>query len=59
MLGRKRKEFFALYAVLPAGKFKSNQVTFFDPSQDGYFTHAAMAGNGTGGEIEGIKLLNA
>jgi len=48
------KEVVSMYPVLPARQTEGNQVAFFNPSQDGYFTHAAVSGNGSGGQVLGI-----
>jgi hypothetical protein len=48
------KEVVSMYPVLPARQAEGNQVAFFNPSQDGHLTHAAVSGNGSGGQILGV-----
>lgn len=44
-------------AVLSAGKSEGDQITLFNPSQDGHFTHTAVSGNGSGGEILRVEIF--
>lgn len=57
MFGRKSVKVLPVDAVLPPRESKSNQVAFFNPPQDGYFTNAAMPGNGSGGEELRVEIL--
>jgi hypothetical protein len=51
------KEFFSMYSVLSAWKLEGNQAAFFDPSQNGYFTHTAVPANRACGKILWVVIL--
>jgi hypothetical protein len=53
----KDEEFVSVYSVLSAWETEGNQVAFFDPSQDGYFTHSTVPGDRAGGQILGVFVL--
>jgi hypothetical protein len=48
----------AVDTVLAAGQSERSQVAFFYPSQHGYFAYTTMPGNGAGGEILRVVVLD-
>jgi hypothetical protein len=51
------KEVVAMYPVLSARKTEGNQIALLNPSQDGYFAHAAVPGYCSRGEVLGVVVL--
>jgi len=45
------------YPVLSSRQPEGNQVSFFNPAQDGNFANTTMPGNNAGGEIFRIGYL--
>jgi hypothetical protein len=57
VFGRESKEVVSMYPVLSARQPEGDQIAFFDPSQDGYFTYAALPGDCSCGEILRVVVL--
>lgn len=57
MFCRKREKIIPVYAVLTSRESEGDQIAFFNPSQDGYFTHAAVSGDGSGGKILRVEIF--
>ena len=48
-----------VYAVLSPRQLESNEVSFFNPAQDGNFADTTVPGNDAGGEIFRIWYLKS
>jgi hypothetical protein len=49
---------FPVDTVLTSREPEGNQVAFFNPSQDRYFTDTAVPGNGAGSEILRVVIFH-
>jgi hypothetical protein len=57
MFGCKSEKIFPVYAVLTSRESEGDQVALFNPPQNGYFTHAAVPGYRSGGEILRVEIF--